>query len=89
LSNTHPTLRCNRFAPLALADEGADVVIADVQTEKAVVVTKTIRTKGRRSLAISCDVGYSAQVDRLVQRAFEYLGGLHILVDNAAVISQG
>jgi NAD(P)-dependent dehydrogenase (short-subunit alcohol dehydrogenase family) len=74
---------------LALADEGADVVIADVQTEKAVEVAKEIQAKDRRGLAITCDVGDSAQVDRMVQQAFEYLGGLHILVNNAAVISQG
>jgi len=74
---------------LALANEGADVVIADVQTEKASAVANEIRGKGRQSLAITCDVGDSAQVDRMVQQAFEFLGGLHILVNNAAVISQG
>src|SRR5512141_1423420 len=74
---------------LALADEGADVVIADVQTEKAIAVCKEIQAKGRESLAITCDVGDSKQVDSMVQKAAEFLGGLHILVNNAAVISQG
>lgn len=74
---------------LALADEGADVAIADIQTEKAVAVANEIQAKGRRSLAIHCDVGDSAQVDRMVGQAYETLGGLHILVNNAAVISQG
>jgi NAD(P)-dependent dehydrogenase (short-subunit alcohol dehydrogenase family) len=74
---------------LALAAEGADVVIADIQMEKAVEVAKEIQATGRQSLAISCDVGDSSQVDHMVQQAFEYLGGLHILVNNAAVISQG
>ena len=74
---------------LALADEGADVVIADVQTEKAIAVADEIQAKGRQSLAITCDVGDSAQVDRMFQQGFEFLKGLHILVNNAAVISQG
>ena len=74
---------------LALADEGADVAIADVQTEKAQAVAKQIQEKGRRALAITCDVGYSEQVDQMVARAVEGLGGLHILVNNAAVIAQG
>ncbi len=74
---------------LALADEGADVVIADVQTEKANLVANEIRGKRRQCLAVTCDVGDSAQVDRMVQQASEFLGGLHILVNNAAVISQG
>jgi NAD(P)-dependent dehydrogenase (short-subunit alcohol dehydrogenase family) len=74
---------------LALADEGADVVIADVQTEKALKVAADIQAKGRQSLAITCDVGDSAQVDRMVQQAFDFMHGLHILVNNAAVISSG
>jgi NAD(P)-dependent dehydrogenase (short-subunit alcohol dehydrogenase family) len=74
---------------LALAAEGADVAIADIQTEKAAAVAAEIQAKGRRGLAIACDVGDSAQVDRMVQQAYEALGGLHILVNNAAVISQG
>jgi NAD(P)-dependent dehydrogenase (short-subunit alcohol dehydrogenase family) len=74
---------------LALASEGADVVIVDIQMEKAVEVAKEIQAMGRKSLAIFCDVGDSAQVDGMVQQALEYLGGLHILVNNAAVISQG
>ena len=65
------------------------MVIADVQTEKALKVAQEIQTKGRKSLAITCDVGDSAQVDRMVQQAYEFLGGLHILVNNAAVISSG
>lgn len=74
---------------LALADEGADVAIADLQTEKALAVAGEIQAKGRQGLAIQCDVGDSAQVDRMVGQAYETLGGLHILVNNAAVISQG
>ncbi len=74
---------------LALADEGADVVIADLQTEKGEQVAREIQAKDRRSLAITCDVGDSSQVDRMMKQAYEFLGGLHILVNNAAVISQG
>ena len=74
---------------LALADEGADVAIADLQTEKAQAVAKQIQEKGRRALAITCDVGYSQQVDQMVARAVKELGGLHILVNNAAIIAQG
>ena len=74
---------------LALAAEGADVVIADVQMEKAENVAKEIQAMERRSLAITCDVGDSNQVDEMVSKANDFLGGLHILVNNAAVISQG
>jgi NAD(P)-dependent dehydrogenase (short-subunit alcohol dehydrogenase family) len=73
---------------LALANEGADVVVADLQTMKAEAVAGEIQAKGRRSLSITCDVGDSSQVNRMVQQAYDFLGGLHILVNNAAVISQ-
>lgn len=74
---------------LALAHEGAHVAIADVQIDKANAVANEIRGLGRRALAIQCDVGDSAQVDAMVQQAAGELGGLNILVNNAAVISQG
>jgi NAD(P)-dependent dehydrogenase (short-subunit alcohol dehydrogenase family) len=78
-----------RSIALALADEGADVAIADVQTDKAQAVAKQIEEKGRRALAITCDVGYSEQVDQMVASAVKGLGGLHVLVNNAAIITQG
>jgi NAD(P)-dependent dehydrogenase (short-subunit alcohol dehydrogenase family) len=74
---------------LALAEEGADVVIADLQTEKALSVCQAIQGKGRQSLAITCDVGDPAQVEAMINQAYDFMGGLHILVNNAAVISQG
>ena len=74
---------------MALAQEGANVAIADVQIDKANAVAKEIRSLGRKALAIQCDVGDSAQVDAMVQQAASELGGLNILVNNAAVISQG
>lgn len=78
-----------RSIALAFADEGADVVIADVQAEKAKAVAALIRAKGRKSTVITCDVGDSPGVDEMVQAAFTTLGGLDILVNNASVISSG
>lgn len=78
-----------RAIALALADEGADVCIADVQQAKAEAVAAAIADKGRQAIALVCDVGDSLQVDRMTQQAVERLGGLHILINNAAVISQG
>jgi NAD(P)-dependent dehydrogenase (short-subunit alcohol dehydrogenase family) len=74
---------------LALADEGADVVIADIQAEKAKKVCLEIQGKGQASLAIPCDVGDPVQVETMMKQAYEFLHGLHILVNNAAIISQG
>jgi NAD(P)-dependent dehydrogenase (short-subunit alcohol dehydrogenase family) len=74
---------------LALAHEGGNVAIADVQIDKAKAVAQEIRDLGCKALAIQCDVGDSAQVDAMVQQATGEFGTLNILVNNAAVISQG
>ena len=74
---------------LALADEGADVAIADLQAAKAQDVAKQVEQKGRRAIAITCDVGDPVQVQAMVDRAVAEMGGLHILVNNAAIIMQG
>jgi len=78
-----------RSIALAFADEGADVVIADVQPEKASVVVDMIRKKGRAAAAILCDVGDSAAVEATVNSAVAALGGLDILVNNAGIIAPG
>lgn len=74
---------------LALAKEGADVAIADVQFEKAQNAARDIEQLGRRAIAIRCDVSDSAAVDAMVATAVAELGGLHIMVNNAAIIAQG
>ncbi|MEO8393236.1 MAG: 3-oxoacyl-ACP reductase family protein [Chloroflexota bacterium] len=74
---------------VALANEGADVAVVDLQIEKAEAVAAQLKTLGRRSLALQCDVGASAQVDRMMQQVRDQLGGLHILVNNAAIIAPG
>lgn len=76
-----------RSIALAFADEGADVVIADVQSEKADAVVDMIREKGRVAAAIPCDVGDSAAVETMVNSAIAALGGLDILVNNAGIIA--
>jgi NAD(P)-dependent dehydrogenase (short-subunit alcohol dehydrogenase family) len=74
---------------LALANEGADVAIADIQDAKAEAVAETIVAMGRRALAISCDVSDSAQVNAMVAQVVDTWGGLDILVNNAAIIAPG
>ena len=74
---------------LAFAEQGADVVIADLQTQKGEQAAREIQAIGRRSLALTCDVGDSAQVNKMIDQAYQFLGGLHILVNNAAIIAQG
>ena len=67
------------------AEEGADVVIADICTgERTEAVAETIRGKGRRALVVKADVSKRADVDRMFEEA-QQLGPVDILVNNAGI----
>ena len=65
----------------ALCDEGAQVVIADIDTEAA---TRTADEIGEPAIAVTCDVADRSSVDHAVGEALEQCGGIDILVNNAA-----
>ena len=73
-----------RGSALALAEAGADVVLAARTPEKLEQVAERIRGMGRKALAVPCDVRETAELDAVVARAIAELGRIDILVNNAA-----
>ncbi|MCQ4285890.1 SDR family oxidoreductase [Pseudomonas stutzeri] len=75
-----------RAAAIAFAREGADVAIGYLPDEEpdAQAVVEQIREAGRKAVALPGDIRDEAFCRELVQRAVEGLGGLDILVNNAA-----
>ena len=69
-----------------LATEGAAVVIADLNEEKAQQHAATLAATGATVLPIRCDVSEQAQVAALFAQALERFGRLDILVNNAALV---
>jgi NAD(P)-dependent dehydrogenase (short-subunit alcohol dehydrogenase family) len=69
---------------LALAREGACVVVADLDGEGARRVAAEIAAQGGRALASRTDVSDEASVAAMVQASVEAFGGLDILHNNAA-----
>jgi 3-oxoacyl-[acyl-carrier protein] reductase len=69
---------------VALATAGADVVVHYGRSAAAAgeVVTR-IEALGRKAVAVGADVTVTAEVDRLVDEAAAFLGGLEIVVCNA------
>jgi NAD(P)-dependent dehydrogenase (short-subunit alcohol dehydrogenase family) len=63
-----------------LADEGASVVVTDLQEEKAAKVAAEI---GSRALALRVDVTSREDVDTAVAAAVERFGRLDVVVNNA------
>jgi len=70
----------------ALAAEGARVSIADL--EPADDVVSAIRAAGGEAMAQICDVSDAAAVAKLVRSTEEAFGGIHILVNNAAIYAR-
>ena len=69
---------------LALARAGAGVAISSRDPAHLVAVAEEIRSIGRRGIAIPCDVRQAEAVETMVGEAAAQLGGLDILVNNAA-----
>ena len=76
-----------RAAAIAFAREGADVAINYLPVEEpdALEVIELIRADGRKGVAIPGDIRDERFCNRLVAEAIRELGGLDILVNNAAM----
>jgi NAD(P)-dependent dehydrogenase (short-subunit alcohol dehydrogenase family) len=69
----------------ALVDAGAAVAIADIDADAGERTAAALRADGGTAIAVACDVGDEARVDSAVDEAVRELGGIDILVNNAAL----
>jgi len=74
-----------REIALRYAREGADVAIADIDTDRLAETKAMIEALGRKVLAVECDVSRPAELESLVMQARDDLGGLDIAVANAGI----
>lgn len=70
---------------LRLAQEGAKVVIADILDAGAVL--QEIEGKGGEALGLQTDVSDEKSAEEMVRKTVERFGGVHILVNNAAIFA--
>src|SRR5437879_3167074 len=71
---------------LRLAEDGARVVLADIDPEGCKRVAAQIEQAGSPALAVSCNVADRAAVEAAFQQAVDKFGRLDILVNNADVL---
>lgn len=70
------------------AQEGAKVVIAELDGQRGEEVRQEIETEGGAALAISTDVSCRADVEALVAATVAAFGQIDILVNNAALLGE-
>ncbi len=70
---------------LLFAQNGADIIVADIHLEKAQETAKEIQTIGQRAMAIKVDVANLNDVEQMVQSILERFGQIDILINNAGI----
>ena len=70
---------------LVLARHGADVVVADVNIEKAQETAREVEALGRAAMAVRVDVTHLEDVEKMVEAAVQRFGKIDILVNNAGI----
>ena len=74
-----------REIAMLFAQEGADVVICDVNLEAAQATQKEIEAQGVRSMSFSTDVTAFKEVEGMVNLVLDNFKHLDILVNNAGI----
>ncbi len=75
-----------RAVAIAFAREGADIVLSYLETEQADMdqVVRLVQAEGRKAIAIPGDIGTESVCRVLIERTVAELGGIDILINNAA-----
>jgi 2-hydroxycyclohexanecarboxyl-CoA dehydrogenase len=68
-----------------LAEDGTDVVIADLNTDEMDETRQLIEAEGQRALAVETDVSDQESVRATVDRVLDEFGSIDILVNNAGI----
>jgi len=75
-----------RACAIAMAKEGARVVLAGRRKERVEEVAREI---GELAFAVSADVSETSNISRLLEQASNRFGGLNFLLNNAGILHAG
>ena len=74
---------------LGFAREGADIIVNYSKSDKdAQEVAGLIEAIGRKALVIQADVSKRYDVERMIDKAWDYFGRIDILVNNAGITTE-
>src|SRR5205809_1097741 len=75
-----------REAAVLFAEEGAGVVVADIDARAAKETVALVERRGGRALATTGDVAIETDVRRMVEEGARHFGRLDVLYNNAGVL---
>ncbi|MBI1975137.1 MAG: SDR family oxidoreductase, partial [Parcubacteria group bacterium] len=70
---------------LVLAQQGAKVVVTDIDTKECLPVVEEIKSKGGEAVCFKMDVSKRTEVAQVFDEAIKQFGRLDILVNNAGI----
>jgi len=68
-----------------LASEGATVVVADLDLARALETVESIKSAGQTAFGIQSDISHRREVNSMVSKSIDQLGGLDTLVCSAGI----
>ena len=74
-----------RAIALKLANSGADVVIVDMNLDKAQETAREAERLGRRALALRANIANLQEAEAMADEAVAKLGAVHVMVNNAGI----
>jgi len=70
---------------LLLAQNGANIVVSDINLERAEETAREIESIGSKAMAVKVDVASLKEVEQMVEAVLEKFGKIDILVNNAGI----
>jgi NAD(P)-dependent dehydrogenase (short-subunit alcohol dehydrogenase family) len=75
-----------RECALLFAEEGARIVVCDIDEKAARDTVSAVEGQGGQALAVAGDVAIESDVERMVAEGVKRFGALHVLHNNAGVL---
>ena len=75
-----------REASVLFAEQGARVIVADIDGAAAAGTVALVEKAGGAGLAVTGDVAIEADVKRMIEEGVRRFGALHVLYNNAGVL---
>jgi len=74
-----------KYMAITLAEEGSDIVIPDINFEKAKESADEIRKRGVRAIPIQMDVTKEKEIVTMVNTVLKTFGKIDVLINNAGI----